>query len=103
MRWFLVCLAIGAMALPAFAQRSNCAGEWARLIEVIGRVSSISAPAPGLFRQTADRGCRTDGLTFPVSEYVVVKADRLTWSGEGLARFAGTHQGPAPKCPKPGP
>ena len=47
----------------------------------------MSAPAPGLFRQTADKGCRTNGLVFPVNEHVVVKAESLTWSGRDMDRF----------------
>ena len=83
----LAFLAVLAWSSPVLAQTPNCSAQWSRLVDAMGRLFGMSAPAPGLFRQTADKGCRTNGLVFPVNEHVVVKAESLTWSGRDMDRF----------------
>lgn len=75
------------LAGPAAAQSVNCAAQWASLVDMLGRTAGMKPPAPGIFRQTADRGCRTDGLEFAADRHLAIKANRLTWTGRDMERF----------------
>ncbi len=87
MRRFLAALAVLMMTAPAMAQTPNCAAQWTRLIGVLSNAFGVKAPPPGLFRQMADGGCRTDGLSFPTNDHLVLKAESLTWRGRDMGRF----------------
>lgn len=82
------------LATGAQAQDANCRAQWSQLSALLQQTGRIDAPLPGLIRETADGGCRTNGLVFPASEHVTIKVDSVRWRGTDLARF--TSQGLPP-------
>ena len=87
MKW-LVAVFLLVLAAPVHAQGVNCSAQWSRLSTLLMKAGVFDAPLPGLMRQTADGGCRTNGLAFPGGKHLTIKADSLSWSGDDLARFA---------------
>ena len=86
----LLALMIILLAHPAVSQSSTCAAEWTKLIDTASASFGMAKPAPSLFRQTANGGCRTSGLEFKINEHVAIKADSLSWSGRDMDRFVET-------------
>ncbi len=88
MRLLGALIAVFMLASAAHAQPANCNAQWSRLNDLLSKVRGFDAPVPGLIRQTADGGCRTNGVKFPAGDHVQVKAASLSWSGRDLDRFA---------------
>lgn len=72
----------------AQAQAANCNAQWSQLNDLLIKAQALKAPIPGLIRDTADGGCRINGVRFPADGLLIVKADSLRWSGRDLDRFA---------------
>ena len=87
MRRFLALAAVLMLAQPAHAQPANCKAQWLRLSETVAGVFGVEAPTPGIVRELANGGCRTNGLTFKTDENVSLKADSLQWRGRDMERF----------------
>jgi len=81
-------LAMLALVSVANAQPVNCNAQWSRLNDLLTKTRSIEAPIPGLIRQTANGGCRTNGVRIPAGDHVRITAQSLSWSGRDLERFA---------------
>lgn len=87
MRVFLALLLL-VLAGPVTAQGVNCAAQWSKFSDLLITSGRLDTALPGLMRQTADGGCRTNRLVFPAGKHLTIKADSLRWSGDDLARFA---------------
>lgn len=92
-RIFAVVLGL-ILTTGAQAQDANCRAQWSQVSSLLQQTGRIDTPLPGLIRETADGGCRTNGLVFPASEHVTIKVDSVRWRGTDLARF--TAQGLPP-------
>ncbi|MDA8585176.1 hypothetical protein N9L47_02795 [Rhodobacteraceae bacterium] len=75
-------------AFSAQAQDANCNAQWARLSDLLIKAGAIDAALPGLIRETANGGCRINGVALPSWDNLDVKAQSLSWRGRDLDRFA---------------
>ena len=87
MRRFLALAAVLMLAHPAHAQPVSCKAQWLRLSETVAGAFGVEAPTPGIVRELANGGCRTNGLTFKTDENVSLKAESLQWRGRDMERF----------------
>lgn len=87
MRRFLALAVVLMLAQPVHAQPANCQAQWLRLSETVAGAFGVEAPTPGIVRELANGGCRTNGLTFKTDEKVSLKAESLQWRGRDMERF----------------
>lgn len=83
--WVLA-LALG-LAGPATAQEAGCEAQLATVIGLVSEIAGYRGSWEGKAEEAAPGVCRVEAPVWPSNDYITMKADHVTWSGENLDRM----------------